>query len=298
VAGKVVIAVGVAALGVALAHILLPAAIAGGLVEAVKGTALEELKSKLDDALLPDGTDEVEAEYASDRKALKRLYGISDARLEKLRSDWKQLPAGATDTALLVEESKQLVDETMCGLYLAWDAAIGAPWFTDNLPRRFEALGRQLQDLRNSLNESAPDAPAVADALGEVAEELLSARARLEEDIRPPDVEELEAEIKAQRGRVKDLEKQVTDAEHEVSSIRQDMLKLNAPRLGKPPLAHSPASERPKRAPARANSEAPQTQSAELKEKLGIAKESRNDLLASLRHAERRLADLEGRVGR
>lgn len=50
-------------------------------------------------------------------------------------------------------------------LYLAWDAAIGAPWYTRDVAAHFESLSGDLERLRSELTDDKPDATRVGETL-------------------------------------------------------------------------------------------------------------------------------------
>jgi hypothetical protein len=297
VAGKLAVAVGVAAAGATVGHILLgPLAAGAALVhlkhaktagevmgEVVKDAAVNQLEPELD-ARLPDGDDEAEAEAerSADRKALERLYGISDAKLQRLADEWTQPPNARTDVVARVEECNQVLDATLYGLYIAWDAALGASWFTDGPAKQFEAIALQVQDVRNSLNATTPDAPATAAALRKLADILLAAKTQLPEEIRPLDpLDELRAEIDAQQMRVNELEEQFTDKQHVCTVLKQDLLRLQVPPRPRP-------GNQPPQGPALSPAEL-ETKRKELFKQLEASEAVLSELRASLDQAKVKL---------
>jgi hypothetical protein len=192
------------------------------LVEVVKVAVLGQVESKLDD-LRPDNAHEKDADHALDRKSLERLYGVSQAKIVELQNRWSQYPEESSAKAALIADSKQLVENAMCGLYVAWDGAIGAPWFKGDLPDEFAALGGQLSTLRDLLAEQEPSATAIAEALGIAQARLTATTTQLDHDLPLKRLDELRAAIDGQAQRITDLEGQVAAGKAKTQKLNSEL---------------------------------------------------------------------------
>ncbi|HEX8648223.1 MAG TPA: hypothetical protein VF715_15115 [Thermoleophilaceae bacterium] len=189
VAGKVLVVVGVAAAGVALAHALpalaplSPFLVEVG-IEVLKDGATRVLEWTLDRVLPADG-DEPGADEASDREAVDLIHGIRGGELGKLLNSWDLAAAGEIPTLPPIDETRQFVEHAMRALYGAWDAAIGAPWYGGDLAAHLDMLSTDLLRLRHELTEHEPRAPTVAETLRRVRDVLAGVKALLGRAIEP-----------------------------------------------------------------------------------------------------------------
>jgi hypothetical protein len=172
VAGKVLVVLAVTVAGVALVHTL-PALGPASLflpevaLDLLKDGTVRVLEWTLDRALPADESDD---DQASDRGAVEQLYGIRNSEIGSLTAAWaaaaaafEENPTDAAQFSALqpLEETSLFVERAIRAVYRAWDAAIGAPWYTGDLAERFDVLSMALQGLRTELSQYEPNAKAI-----------------------------------------------------------------------------------------------------------------------------------------
>jgi hypothetical protein len=166
VAGKVIVVVGLAGAGVALAHALpglmaLPVFLGEIGIEAAKDGASEILNDVLDRVLGEEG--EQGRGDAADREAVDSIRGVNRDDLGNLIAYW-EFEKGSD-----LEATRRFVERTLLALFLSWDAAVGAPWYGTDLEGHFTALASDLGELRDALKERGHGARETAEALRGIA---------------------------------------------------------------------------------------------------------------------------------
>lgn len=144
VAGKVLVVFGVAHAGAALMSAAPGSAALSPflpeVVDVLKTSTVRVLESALNRVLPAEGGDS-DAVDTSDYDVQEIRLSVRPDELGRLLASWTIVanlgPSPAAETALreleLVEKSPQFVEHAIRALYRAWDAAIGALWYTRDL---------------------------------------------------------------------------------------------------------------------------------------------------------------------
>ena len=160
VAKALTVAVGFSAAAVGLSHALPPAMAAAAITLAISQTTAAEflgellkkvvltpLEERAKRGLYAD-KDEVLAEYADDRMAVRYFDALRQDTLEGLLRQWTGLSERSQAERELRTKSKRFVEDLIRRLYIVWDGALGADWYTADLGTRFEDLRNQSLRLR------------------------------------------------------------------------------------------------------------------------------------------------------
>jgi hypothetical protein len=184
IAGRLVIVAGVAAGGVALAHVAPIAALGGipaaAVVDTVKEGATWTINWVLDRMTDEERSAQRDEKDPADRAALAAISSIDMADFGRRITDWEFIDAmasGAGPPSALVEEAssgaQELVERAIQVLYRFWDAALGAQWFTPGIQRRCDELRGALRRAREAISEGSSGTQAVISSL-EIAQDALT----------------------------------------------------------------------------------------------------------------------------
>lgn len=92
----------------------------------------------------------------ADPTAFAAIHTLEPGEFGSVLARWQVVASGAASSPDLLTETQRLISDAFEGLYVFWDAAIGAPWFKRGLPACCGELQAALRRARQALLESAP----------------------------------------------------------------------------------------------------------------------------------------------
>ncbi|MBB5163819.1 hypothetical protein [Mycobacterium sp. AZCC_0083] len=171
------------------------------------------------------GKDEKAAEYADDKRTVRYFDNISEERLDELLEQWMGLGNRGRETPELRRDTKRFTEDLIRRLYITWEGALGADWFTAELRRRFEQIRDNALRLRKVLEHPElvrVQRDEVGVLLATIAVDLPVARAGLHQDVAPRDpVGDRIAKQHAQQRLSTLLDRVAESSGHHAQTVRQ-----------------------------------------------------------------------------
>jgi hypothetical protein len=173
--------------GAAMGGIPVPVATAF-VIELTKKAVLTPVENRIKRVFA--GKDEKAAEYSDDQRIVRYFDNISEEQLEELLEQWMGLGNRGRETSELRRDTKRFTEDLIRRLYITWEGALGADWFTAELRRRFGQMRDAALRLRTVLEHPElvrVQRDEVGVLLATIAVDLPVARAGLHQDVAPSD---------------------------------------------------------------------------------------------------------------